>query len=520
MTEVTDMQHTEEATLLDSATLKTLAGEISEVLFDWGETSTMERKIDDRLLELVSRVLHRCEDRPDQIREAENILMHMEEPYLGIAILRQVFLIKSEPTEQSVVRHLIRLAQSRDRRTAQLTLEALREAAYSETPRLQNVGCQALFQSGLLSEEELREFIRAEEIGFRHRLAAVRHLVESQSALAPAALVDLLTIWGSFRGDEKAKHKNSLFDLARFFDYYGALPSEFVDAIVEELFSAADGHQLDNQQKKVVQTALAALSERTVKYLQMQGPGQSRSISAIYTLGACARRSPTATKVLIERAKEIVDSALGDVSWLLLQIAYKLENATHDGDPSIQHDLDNLIETIEFDSSLADIEEVVVQFRGVKESWQPGKKKKRLSALLRSLAEEFESYPRLDEQDAWDLRHAFERERKPSSATELDRAERAVLIEAMSVTAGTNPWKRSAGWLLREYDAFDGHERLVIQDVLGNVALGEKGVVETKEFRKLQRFFEGLVQHGSPAEKQYAGEWLDRLVGERLPGAA
>ncbi len=503
--------------LFDRTKLHTLASEISEVMFDWQETSTMERQIDARLLQDVSRQLHRCEERPEQIREVEDIMMHMDEPALGVALLRQVFLVRSEPTEQCVVRQLVRLAQSRNRKTRDLTRDALKEAAHSEVQRLQNIGCQALFQSNVLSDGELRAFAQSEEIQFRHRIEAVRYLVKGQSSLEPSALVDVVKSWGSFQEDERRKSESSLREVASSFEGFATLDRESVEEIIDQLFTEVDGWGLSNEQKKFIQTAMAALPDRAIEYLQTLGTEHLGSPAVIFTLGTCARRTPLATKALLEHGRQLQQSTAGGRSRGLKWIAEQLKRARHDNDPGLHGQLKDLIESVQYDSSLADADQVWAQLQDVQESWQQGTQRKDLATLLKAMAIGFEIYPEVDEGDAWDLRYEFERGHKPAR---LSATEREVLVQAMDRTAERSPWSRSARWLVQQYPYFEGHQRTVVQKALGYAALGEKGDVETSLFRRIRQFFEDQIQHGSSvAEQQQAGEWLDRLVGEKPPGA-
>lgn len=517
MAEEAESRLVEASGLFDRTKLKALASEISEVMFDWQETSTMERQIDARLLERVSRILHRCEERPDQIREAEDIMMHMDEPDLGVALLRQVFLVRSEPTEQCVVRQLVRLAQSRDSKTFDLTRDALREAAHSEVQRLQNIGCQALFQSNLLSDSELRAFAQSEEIQFRHRIEAVRYLVKGQSSLAPSSLVDVVKSWGSFQEDERRKSEISLREVARSFESFATLDRESVEEIIDELFTEVDGWGLSNEQKKFIQTAMAALPERAIEYLETLGTEHLGSPAVIFSLGTCARRTPLATKALLEHGGHLQESTAGGRSRGLRWIAEQLKRARHDNDPSLHGQLKDLIESVQYDSSLSDADQVLAQLQDVQESWQQGTQRRDLATLLRAIAIGFEIYPEVDEGDAWDLRYEFERGRKPAS---LSATEREVLVQAMDKTAERYQWSSSASWLVQQYPHFEGYGRTVVQNALGYVALREKADVETNLFRRIRQFFEDQVQYGSSvAEQQQAGEWLDRLVGEKPPGA-
>ena len=518
MTADTVSQHTSDSSLLDGTKLQALAREIAEVMFDWQETSTMERNVDARLLEQVSRILHRCEERPDQLREAEDALMHMDDPDLGIALLRQFFLVKSEHNEQSVIRQLVRLARSQARKTFDLTQDALREAAYSETPRLQNIGCQALFQSDLLSDAELREFTRSEEIGFQHRIAAVELLVKRQSALAPAALVDVIIAWGALPEDDQRKFEKPLIEVTHSFDNYATLDDDFIERILDELFCEVDRRGLSPRQKHFLQRAMAALPERTIEYIQSLGSEHLGSPAVIFTLGTCANRSVLATEALLTHARQLLDSTARQRSRSLVWIATRLKRARHDHDVGVHKALEELIEAVQYDGSLTDVSKIVAHLQMVQESWQGSTLRRDLAVLLKSLAADFEVDQVLDDRDSWELRHAFETGRKPTSASRLGKTERAVLAEAMIQTAETRPWESSASWLQKNYEAFEGYQRIVIQDTMGYVALREQGVVETKRFRSIRGFFEQLVQGGSPAEKQHAGEWLDRLVGEKLPG--
>ena len=491
---------------LDQGKLDTLADEISEVLFDWSETSTMQRKIEDRLLDQVSRILHRCEERPDRLREVEQGLMNMDDADLGIAILRQSFHIHSEHTQECIVNQLVRLANSLDQKTSQLTTDALHEAAYSENARLQSIGCKALFRSNRLSSEELREFARAEYIDFPHRLGSVQHLVETQSLLAPGAYLDLVRGWDSAARDRDNQYSKPLHDLATAFHTYDALDSESVARIVDELFEAVDRNSLGQGGNRMVQRAMASLPEQTIKYLQVLPLGRRSGPAAIFTLGACARRSTVAVRLLIKWGREIAASTevarkVHPLRW----IATRLRNVRIE-DSDIVKELDELVDELMADSQFAD---VTSSFIEAKERRQT--RGQRLFGLLDAIAEKIELDEEPSEKELWNLKHAFQREHRRVRAADLTWSKREALLKSMELTAKTSSWKSSADTLRSEYSLFDGKLRLAIQDAIGFVALGEKDIVKTRAFQRYQTFFEGLMLDGSPHEAQRASEWLERL---------
>ncbi len=504
--------------VFDRSRLRALSREIAEVMFDWQETSTMERPIDARLLEKVSRILHRCEQRSDQIREAEDLLMHMDEPDLGIALLRQAFLIRSEPTEQSIIRQLGRLSRSQDSKTSSLTQDALKEAAYSEVPRLQNVGCKALFLSDLLSDVELQAFARSEDIQFQHRLEAVRQLAKRQTPLASSALMDVVRSWGALRADERKKHEGTLREAARSFEGLATLDKEALDEIIDELFTQVDGRGLTNDQKKLLQMTLAEFPERTVEYIESLGTDRMGSPAVIFTLGTCARRSSRATWALLQHAVKLCDSPVID-SRALQWTAIQLKLAKHENDRELHNALQELISSIQHIDSFYDGGQTVAEFEEVQTSWARTNRRRDCMSLLSVMTLAFEDDQQVNDSDAYDLRFEFERARQRPGVARLDDVEQEVLVQTLQITSERNPWISSAFWLIDQYRHFEGYGRIVVQEALGYVGLGERGEIETNRFRKIREFFEHWVQNGSVAEQQHAGEWLDRLVGERPPSA-
>jgi len=240
--------------------------------------------------------------------------------------------------------------------------------------------------------------------------------------------------------------------------------------------------------------------------------------AAIFTLGECARRSVIAARLLIEWGGNIVDSTeitrkTDRLGWIAGRL--KRLRRPHIEDPDLEQELDQLVDAIMYDSRLADVAGV---FLDVKQRWQATGPQ--LSELLDELAQKVESDAEPGASELWNLRHTFQREHYRLTADDLNWSKREALIKSMVLTAEKSPWTSSADWLRREYSSFQGGQRLAIQDVLGFVAQGEKGVVETKAFQRYRAFFDDLSQGSVSDEALHAGKWLERL-GEvdTLPGA-
>jgi hypothetical protein len=263
---------------------------------------------------------------------------------------------------------------------------------------------------------------------------------------------------------------------------------------------------------------MAAVPDKTIDYLESLDSGHLGSPSVIFALGTCARQSPRATEALLGHARQLLE-VLPARFWRSLDwVAIQLKRARHDSDPSLRAGLEDLILSVQQCSIPEDADSLVAKLQAVRQSWNRGTRKIDPSSLLKRLAEKYEAYPEVDEKDAFDLKYALERGSRPAGVADLSSTEREVLVQVMQQTAMRSTWTSSATWLVGEYQHFEGEGRLVVQDTLGEVARLERGVVETKLFARIREFYENIVRDGSPAEKQRAAEWLDRLVAEKLPG--
>ena len=512
---MTDMKKPQKSNelLLDTEILTNLAGQISEVMYSEEEISTLEQKLDDTLLEQVSRVLNRMEDNPSQIRDAEQVLMDIQEPYLGVALCQQYFLIRSELTLECVVRQLIRLAQSPDKKTAYQTRRALQEAAFSEIPRLQNVGCNALFDSGNLSEEELLGFSRA-NVDFSYKLQSVAILINKNSSLSSWAYVNLVQTWDqSLSPDQKLRYQNELYSQAKQFNQFQTAEDDHQEAILKEFFDAADEQMLSNSAKKMVQNAMASLPQQTVEYLGILEEERRSSPATVFILGTCAKRTPLATKALIDLGEEQLDTSSKHSVNMLKWIGQQLKRVKPDGCIIA---LRELIENVEEKITHHDADEALASLYQALETWEQGSSKVSIAGLLEQLGEDFED-SEIDWNDAMQVRFHFEKGIKTLNMKNLPESSRAVLVEAMRITYEKNPWFKSSSYLLRNYSAFSITERIVFLDVIGAVAQHQRGPTESKRYRNLRDFIHQVSQTGEEAERQKASEWYVRLTGEVLP---
>lgn len=503
--------------VIDPLELKNLAAQIAEVMFDNSEISTLEQKVDDALLEQVSRVLNRMELYPSQIRDAVQVLMEIQDSSLGIALLLQAFLIHSDLTLESVVEQLMRLSSSPNKKTANQTMKALREAAFSEIPRLQVVGCKALFGSGRLSGEELLGFAQS-DITFAYRIESVNILTQKISYLSTKGFVDLVRAWDRFLSpDDKLRYKNQLFSLAGQFRQFQTAEKELIDGIVEELFNAVNDPSLSNPAKKFLQSGLASLPQNTVELIKGLDENKRFSPAVVFILGTCARRTPIATQELIDLAKEYLE----DIQYspyrglkFLIWVGQQLERAKLEG---CQNELDDLIMIVENEVHRDDGNEALAALRRAREACENGKKGKNFRTLLSEICTEFIDYPEMDVRDAMQLRFHFEREAKGIDIRKLPEDQRSVLVEAMRLTNEQNPWVGSADILMKNYHAFSDNERLILIDVLGAAALHQRGITESRTYRGLRDFIQNISKEGKEAEQTRANEWNARLTGEVLP---
>lgn len=497
----------------DSQTLERLAKEIGEVLFEHGELSTLERKVDDRLREQVSRILNRYNDYPDQLREIEEKIMSIQDPDLGIAILQQGFLVRTEAAEGSIINQLLRLVNATDLRTSEQTLNALREAAHSDIERLSNLGCRALLQSPQITANELLDFVVNPEIRFTYRQLAVETSINRQFPNGPDALLALLQGWIALDPDEQRRHREELFELSRKFGTYATRPKEEVNAIVQQLYNALEQRSFvgrDNTPRRVIQQVLASLPEYTVSFLQTF-PIEQVNFSAIFTLGTCACRSTEATLLLLRWARQLLETSKDQRSIEI--IAQQLQKSRHDHE-LIHKNLNEITGILNEAYRTGIPTNLKDAFGRIQSQWQQNGRTISVNEQLKKMAQDFEEWPELSKDDAFALKRSFEKGgHRQIQAPQLSRAERSVLIETLRITSSTSPWKSSYGWWVKAYSHFDGSEKTEILNALGEVALGEKREVETRLFDNLRVFFEQIQRTGNITEKEYATQWLDRLQG-------
>jgi len=499
-----------------SEEIKQLAEQIGEIMHEGGELSLLESKMDSRMLETVSRCLNRMEDRPELIREVEAVLMNLNEPTLSVAILQQAFLVRSDHVLASVVNQLNRLAQSTDLKTAKLSLNALKEAANSEIPRLQNIGCRALFTSGKLSPEELLRFAQSENLDFSYRIDSVKALLVRQSDLGPKAFLFLAHYWDDeMSDDQKRSFKNNLFELAKSMDLYETLDRSLVESIIERLFAAADTQAQSTDYKKILQMAMASLPQHTIDYTQKLGLDRRMTAIVVFTLITCAKKTPQATAALIELAEEAIRVTGFSNLWILNRIGQRLENAKNEG---LLPKLEALISLASEVAEKVEDKEFIYYLLATQKCWKTGKSDLDLMGNLNKFAEEFEVYPVLEERDAKQIRFLFEKRYKQLRFDTVTSSERAVLFEAMQMTAESMPWFFSESYLRTNYDTFAESERLATLDVCGCVAQGEaKSLTKSPKLCEMRGFFEKVARNGTYAESQKARQWLEKLTGEVLP---
>lgn len=494
---------------------------IAEILLDNGEISLLEQKVEDSLREQVSRILHRYEAHPDQKRDIEQRLMDFDDPKLGVAILQQAYLVKSEATEKSLISQLLGLANSSNKKTRELTVNALREAANSEFPRLQNLGCKVIFNSGQLSDVELIEFVRNEHLEFEHRLNASKALCAEKSWRAAQALETVVLVWSRLEDKEKDKHRKAMFDLAGDFRAFQDQPAEDTYDIVHMLYETLEGISQqrirEHDVKKIVQRAMASLPEPAMEYLDALPPAE-RTLSAIFTLGTIARHSSSATARLLRWLREMFD---GTASFDSTQFKYVLQQfGRADWDQQVDAEFERLLKTVQ-ESNVPgfDRDDIMNQLEEVREgkgnrSWVSTQN------LLKQLAAEYGAWPELDDKQAWNLKRSFERGSRFVKMESLTASERDVLITSLRMTMDKSPWTGSAAWWMNSYRNWSGSDRLAILDALGYVAQQQQNPNVTKGiFRKLTEFFTQVSNTASGQEADLATRWLEKLSAPLLPSS-
>jgi hypothetical protein len=395
-------------------------------------------------------------------------------------------------------------------------MEALKEAANSEIPRLQGLGCRGLYGSDRLSAAELLVFARSEMIDFTYRIEAAQHLLDKQEPQGLDAFLDLLRDWDALSEAQKNRFRNELFKLARRFEQYQGADHAFLNKLVDRLYNAANGSVYEKGTKKIIQQAMAVLPNATLEYLQELDNGERTSPTTIFTLGACAKRTPLATQALIELGAEIVDEDGRPKP--LIWIAQQLDHAANDGClPKLEELIQEIDEYYDPDERFVQKAKILEKFHAVQQHWESGKPGVSLQDLLAEMEEEYDDWPDLDENQAKQVRFLCEKEYRSLVFSKMKPVHQAILVEAMRQTAQNNPWYNSAPGLRKSYASFSEEGRLVVLDVLGIVALSNKGVTENKIFRETKQFFERLSKEGSEAERDTAMKWLFRLGDEVLP---
>ena len=137
---------------------------------------------------------------------------------------------------------------------------------------------------------------------------------------------------------------------------------------------------------------------------------------------------------------------------------------------------------------------------------------------MNDLAEGYKESPYLEENDAKGVRHFFEKDYRKTILSDLSSIKREILFRAMEITALRLPRKNSWFYWIHHYDELSTKERLIILDVLGYTALSKKNVTKSKNFVKLQSFFEEKEKLlNNKRESERAGYWIQKLIGEVRP---
>ena len=505
---------------LDPLAISTLAAEIAEATFAFGELTALERRVDDKLREQVARILNRYEQCPDEVRDIEDRIMEIRDPSLSIALLQQYFLVRSEVTERSIVAQLARLAQVTDRKASELALDALREAARSDISRLANLGSRALFASQRLGETELLAFATDASVGLPLRVEAAATLTKGRWPCGTDAFLAIISSWCELADDYRPAYSDRLQQLARSFASY-KVEEDKASVVVKRLFEAlVNGEfgrfsrEIANAGKKVVQSALASLEGPSLQYAMTIAP-ESLTYDHVFTVRRIAHRSPDATRVLLGWLSYVVEGGYvrGRPGSLAKEIAISLRQAAWSGIDAraALKEVQDLLSVGVLDNA----DEIMEQ---LSEVGIPRPAAPKLSDLLKDLQEEYESWGQLDKGRMLAVRHTLEIGNKQVSAQQLTPEMRRVLILALEETSEANPWRSSARWLMQNYSHFQGQERLSILDGLGHVArVARRDDIETEEFGALRAFLSSIAERGTPPEVASATQLLSRLSAPARP---
>jgi len=516
-----DKEALEHYDLLVEEDLSAIAREIYQTIFDNGEMSLLETKVDDRLLESVHRAIYRMEeDSPGNIRQAEEILLDINDRYLAVAILQKAFLIRKDFVLESVTRILKSLLNPQNKKRSELTLLALEEAINSEIPRLQTLSCHALFEYEKLQTRKLLAISGIESLYFEYRIESINQLIYRGSKLAALGYAKLLEFYDQKKNrDEFKKYAKHLQKTAKNFKNLNNLDRDDQLEIVKTLYAFADWRDIDDKTKKYAQLAMAQLSPTTIHYFNRLSLEEKSSPVVIFTLGSCIYSNPSAVKELISIGIEIIDKFDENKNRSLLWISQQLKKARQGAYLSELQGFSLAVSTLNV-KLYQELYQTMENLAIVDKQWRTGQKQENLEKVLSEIEEYWVEWQKLaNNVDAQKVRFHFEREIKSGRIrlAQLSEFRRAIIIAAMEETAESHPWIESWKHLIFCFDSLEIYEQLVVIDVLGNVALVEKGVVENRNFNELKEFIFGLSKSSQESLSLKASQWKSKLIGEVLP---
>jgi hypothetical protein len=501
--------------------LSIIAREIYQTIFDNGEMSLLETKVDDRLLESVHRVIHRMEeDVPGNIRQAEGNLLHINDPYLAVAILQKAFLIRKDFVLESITRQLNRLLYSQNKKTSELTLLALEEAINSEILRLQTISCHALFDYEKLPDSKLLAFSGMETLYFEYRIESVNKMIYRASKLAAYGFTKLLEFYDQKKNrDEYKNYTKPLEKTANNFKNLSNLDRDDQMEIVKTLFVFADWREIDRKTKKYAQLAMAQLSPTTIQYFNGLSLQEKSNPTVIFTLGYCIYTNPLAVKALIDIGIELTEEYGERKDRALNLISQQLKRAHQEKYLDELQEFELAVSTLDV-KYFPELSQTLENLTIVNKQWRTGQKQRSLEKTLSEIEEYWVKWQKFENKyDAPNVRYNFEKEIKRGKIrfTQLSEIRRTIIIAAMEETAESEPWINSRKHLINCFNSLESYEQLVVIDVLGYVALIEKGIVENRSFNELEKFFMDLRKSSNEGLAQKASQWVPKLKGEVLP---
>ena len=398
---------------------------------------------------------------------------------------------------------------------------ALNEAVNSEIPKLQSISSPALFEYEKLPSSKLLAFAKMETLYFQHRIESVNQLINRGSKFAVDGFIKLLEYFDQRRNSYQYKnHIKPLRSTAKKFKNLNNLDSNDQKEIVQQLFAFADWRNIDNKTKKIAQLAMASLPTITIQYINGLTLHEKSNPSVIFTLGSCIHNNPLAIKELIDIGNELIKEYGEDKERSLLWISQKLKRTSRGTYLKDLQEFSEAVSNLNLSSS-SDLIETKENLVIIEKQWKTGEKQENFESIISEIEEDWEEWSKFeDKSDALNISYHFEREIKKGKIrlTDQSKTRRSILIAAMKETAESYTWTESWKHLKNCFNSLESYEKVVVVDVLGNVALSIKSrEVETKNFRELKEFFINLSKSSQENLAQKASEWNKKLIGEVLP---